>query len=347
MPRQNRITSDADRRRIVDAFEREEDFVVVAATLGIRRTTAYEIIRTYVRTNRVERTHRGGRQTVIDNEILDFVVMLIESDPTITLRGMVQAVRDIWPHKPRFCTSTLARALDGQMITVKLCRDIPQERNRPDVKEARLLYAQWMLQNIDSHRVYVDETGFNLWTRRSYGRANRGQRVRRFVAGSRGNNTTVISAISNQAGMFYYEIHQQPVTSAIFNSFIASLEEILRGVRTMIIMDNAPIHNNIGVIYPDMQFKFLPPYSPFLNPIENCFSVFKNYLKQHLIAASGQITVDRARQRGLTLNELRNRSLRQAVHAAVPHITPAIVAINYTHANSYLERCLQREDIYY
>ena len=47
-------------------------------------------------------------------------------------------------------------------------------------------------------------------------------------------------------------------------------------------MDNAPCHNNIGDSYPELIIKKLPPRSPILNPIEECFSVFKSYLKQPL-----------------------------------------------------------------
>ena len=57
------------------------------------------------------------------------------------------------------------------------------------------------------------------------------------------------------------------------------------------------------------------------------------------------MTAEHARRRGITLTALRNRTLRQAIHAAVPSVTADIVTANYTHANTYLGRCLQLEDI--
>ncbi len=45
-------------------------------------------------------------------------------------------------------------------------------------------------------------------------------------------------------------------------------------------MDNARIHHYRGLAEDDeiirMNIFYLPPYSPFLNPIENVFSVWKN-----------------------------------------------------------------------
>ena len=40
-----RTTKQADRERILDSANRGEDFVAVAAVLGVKRTTAYNIVR--------------------------------------------------------------------------------------------------------------------------------------------------------------------------------------------------------------------------------------------------------------------------------------------------------------
>ena len=101
-PRRYRITSDEARRRIILAYDNQEDFVTVASNLGIRRTTAYEIVRNYVNNGRIHRIHAGGRQRVLDNETIDFVVTLIESNPAITLHEMIHTVRQTWPKNLSF-----------------------------------------------------------------------------------------------------------------------------------------------------------------------------------------------------------------------------------------------------
>ena len=158
-----------------------------------------------------------------------------------------------------------------------------------------------------------------------YGRARRGERVHRAVGGQRGRNTTVIAAIAEQCGILYHETHY---------------------ARPVLILDNAPIHNNIATVYPELNFKFLPPYSPCLNPIENCFSVFKSYLKHYLHNEAPRCNAARARQEGVTLNVLRENVLKVGVEFALPRVTQHVVLQNYNHANTYLVQCIERRDIF-
>ena len=69
--------------------------------------------------------------------------------------------------------STISRALDGQLITLKLVRAVPMDWNLDIHKEARFLHAEWML-NVgmpNENLIFMDEFGFNLWTARTQGRA--------------------------------------------------------------------------------------------------------------------------------------------------------------------------------
>ena len=64
---------------------------------------------------------------------------------------------------------------------------VPQDRNRPDVFDIRRAYAAWYLEvtNLEQPPELIDESGFNLWTARSRGRARRGARAVRVVNGQR------------------------------------------------------------------------------------------------------------------------------------------------------------------
>ena len=100
---------------------------------------------------------------------------IIEDNPLVTLEQMKRSLRENLPEKPEVSTSTIARALDGMLLTLKLAEDVPDARNSPRILDQRVEYAEWFLhEGVISHCVYIDETGYNIWTRRSQGRAPRG-----------------------------------------------------------------------------------------------------------------------------------------------------------------------------
>ena len=146
MPRNYRRVSDIDRNRIIEKYESGEDFLTTARQLGINRTTAYQIIRRYQDQGedqeRVIRT--PGRKKKLSNEAIDFLVLLIDSTPTITIQEMNQTLRDIFIHEPHVCDSTITRALQCELITLKLCENVPENRNEEHVKEARARYSHDM-----------------------------------------------------------------------------------------------------------------------------------------------------------------------------------------------------------
>lgn len=124
MPRRNKIVSEADRRRIVDSFDNGEDFIAVAATLGVKRTTAYTIVRRYQATGQVARTPRvGGRQPKLDPESIDFLVSLIDANPCITLTEMNATLREIFPRKPQVIIwfSLLSRVYVLLSVCISFC----------------------------------------------------------------------------------------------------------------------------------------------------------------------------------------------------------------------------------
>ena len=137
------------------------------------------------------------------------------------------------------------------------------------------------------------------------------------------------------------------VTKAVFESFMYQLEVILEDEPAVLIMDNAPIHNGISTDCPNLEIRFLPPFSsPFLNPIENSFSVFKSDLKHQLQSDDNECSTTSARALGMSVAALREVVLLRVIEAAVPTLTREIVAAQYSHANRYLTKCIQLQDIF-
>ena len=85
----------------------------------------------------------------------------------------------------------------------------------------------------------------------------------------------------NKNEMLYFKIHDSAVTSASFQIClddikIVCLEKSI--INPIIILDNARIHHARILDWSAFTPSYLPPYCPFLNPTENCFSKWKNYL---------------------------------------------------------------------
>lgn len=209
-----RSVSNQDRQRLVDCYEAGDDFINLAEQLGVNRDTARSVIRVWLNEGRVEAKARGGaRNQRVDGEMVQEILRLARDNPFTTLENIKDHLRRNLPMKPVIHTSTIARHLNNQLISLKIAgkdSDVPHQRNLPANKEKRWQYAQWLTQlPATAHIIYVDECGFNIYQRRRQGRAEVGQRVRRQVNGARGRNINLIMAISADHGLLYHELKQE------------------------------------------------------------------------------------------------------------------------------------------
>ena len=147
MPRRNRIPFE-HRERTVRAFEdvNEDYFKIVADTLGINRSTARSIVSRYLREGRIAERPRGGPSHVwVDNEMKDCLNEILNENCLLTLTQLNQELRQRLPRKPRICDRTVTRTLEEMLFRIKLARPVPADRNRPDVIQKRLDYANWFM----------------------------------------------------------------------------------------------------------------------------------------------------------------------------------------------------------
>ena len=164
MPRRNRIPLE-HRESIVRAFEDErEDYLLVADTLGVNRSTARGVVARYIREGRIQERPRGGRNNVrVDNEMGDCLEENINEYCLLTFAQINHELRRRLPVKPEIHDRTVARTLDGMLFRVKLPRPLPADRNRPDVLNEPVDYATWFMNHaVMRHCVFVDECGYNI-----------------------------------------------------------------------------------------------------------------------------------------------------------------------------------------
>lgn len=138
--------------------------------------------------------------------------------------------------------------------------------------------------DLDPERlVFLDETGASTKMARLRGRASKGERCQAPVPHGHWKTTTFTGAL-RQTGMTAPMVLDGPMTGA---AFLAYVEQVL--VPTLrpgeiVIMDNLPAHKpaavRAAIEAAGAELRFLPPYSPDLNPIENAFSKLKALLRK-------------------------------------------------------------------
>ena len=148
MPPRNRILLE-QRQRIIQAFEDvSEDYLTVAATIGVNRSTARSIVARYLREGRIAERPRGGANHVrVDDEMRNCLNDILNENCLLTLAQINQESRERLPRKLTIHDRTVARTLEGMLYHVKFARPLPVERNRPDVLQKRVDYANWFMRH--------------------------------------------------------------------------------------------------------------------------------------------------------------------------------------------------------
>ncbi|XP_030266443.1 uncharacterized protein LOC115577677 [Sparus aurata] len=184
--------------------------------------------------------------------------------------------------------STLAHILKTNQLQMKQLYRVPFERNSERVKQLRHAYVERVLQTdaeeIPHEFIYIDEAGFNLTKSRRRGRNITGHRAIINVPGQRGGNITLCAAIT-QNGVLLRHASMGPYNTAHILTFLDQLHNILtvnqiQQMQYIVIWDKVSFHRSAQVHNwfqhnPQFSVLYLPPYSPFLNPIEQFFSAWR------------------------------------------------------------------------
>ncbi len=156
------------------------------------------------------------------------------------------------------------------------------EQDTPRVQALRHGYRRW-LDKIDVRNlVEVDEAGLNLSMSRLFARAQAGERAIGSIPGNKGGNVTLLGAL-NIDGLIASMTIPGSADTAVFLTYITQVlvPQLWQGA--IVVMDNLPVHHakcvRVAIESVGAKIKFLPPYSPGLSPIEQCWSKLKQFLR--------------------------------------------------------------------
>jgi transposase len=169
----------------------------------------------------------------------------------------------------------------------------PEKKSRRASERNEATRAAWRERSrgIDPARfVWVDETGSDLRLTRTHSRAPRGQRAYGDVPQRRGQNRTLIIALTVD-GFGPGLLFDEPIDRTTFDGYVIHRLAPTLKPDQIVVVDNLKVHYSArakaAIEARGAQLWYLPAYSPDLTPIEEAFSKVKGALR-----TSGPRTVD-------------------------------------------------------
>jgi transposase len=157
------------------------------------------------------------------------------------------------------------------------------EQDREDVARERHAWRTSQSELNTEHLVFIDETGAQTNMARRYGRAPRGERLVSKVPWGHWKTVTFVAALRCD----------RITAPAVFDGpmdrecFLAYVEQVLAPTLEpgdIVVLDNLASHKVAGikeaVEAKGAILRYLPPYSPDLNPIEQAIAKFKSHLRK-------------------------------------------------------------------
>jgi transposase len=224
---------------------------------------------------------RGDRRSGRIEAQRDYLLGLIRRTPDLTLLEIQE--RLVQDCGERFSVSVLWRFIDRHGVTFKKETAHAEEQRRPDVLEQR---PGWFASQLDldpTKLVFVDETGASTNLARTHGRCWRGRRLRAAVPHGHYKTITLVAGLRLR-GLAAPKVYDRPMNAALFEEWVEKCLVPTLSQGDIVVMDNLPAHKGARVEQliksAGAELRYLPPYSPDMNPIEKAYSKLKACLRK-------------------------------------------------------------------
>jgi transposase len=298
------------RERVIDAVEMGASRHEAADRFEISASSAVKWLQRWHKNRSPAPKPRGGSVSPLE-KCAARVVSVITERPDLTLMETVAELRRL---RIRTSKSALSRFFARHGITLKKSLQAT-ERQRADVVRAR---RRWMREQgmFDPARlVFIDETAASTNLVRLRGRAPRGVRLIGDVPLGAWETITFVAALRHN------KMVAPMVVEGAMNgeAFLAYVEQVLVPTlrrNDIVVMDNYAAHKVPGIQEAieraGATIRYLPRYSPDLNPIEMPYSKFKTMLRK----AAGRTV----------------RDLYRTIRSFLPLLSPRECANYFKHA---------------
>lgn len=287
-----------------------------ALRTGIVLSSAYRFRKQWTEEGKIRETKKRGRVvgTVSDlkEEHTVFLTKIVDDFATITITQMWEMLHQEFPGLSVSKSSVYRHARNNCALSMKKLEKIVESRNSEEtILKRKNTIMQWMADSefdFEKNCIFLDEAGFNLHMTRTRGWSKKGKPAKSVVPASRGTSITILGAISSQ-GVIDISL-RKPITVAgskkrksdgkviqttarvgtrteHYLAYLSNVMDVLDKNNMKgfyLVMDNAPIHKpaTVRIFIEKRGYKcaYLPPYSPFLNPIELFWSKVKYGIKR-------------------------------------------------------------------
>lgn len=158
-----------------------------------------------------------------------------------------------------------------------------EEQLRDDIKQARKDFQEDQKTLLIEDIITVDEMGCVTGMSRTYGYAPCGKRAVSYEPGGKGTRLSLIGALSTEGFLGGLEI-EGTVNGDVFEAFVEQVLVPQLRPGKVVIWDNISFHRRERlrdlIEAQGARVKFLPAYSPEFNPIEECWSKIKAWLRK-------------------------------------------------------------------
>ena len=157
------------------------------------------------------------------------------------------------------------------------------EQERADVQAARRAWSEAQSGMDIEKLVFIDETWTSTSMTRLYGRAPKGHRCIASAAHGHWKTTTFVAGLRHQQ-LTAPLVADGPMDGELFLAYVRQFLCPTLRAGDIVIFDNLSSHKVAGVkeaiATAGATLRYLPPYSPDLNPIEKLFAKLKALLRK-------------------------------------------------------------------
>jgi transposase len=131
--------------------------------------------------------------------------------------------------------------------------------------------------------VFIDETWASTNMARKGGRCRRGRRLRAAIPHGHYKTITLVAGL-RLSGLVAQKAFDRPINAASFEEWVEKCLAPTLSKGDIVVMDNLSSHKGPRVEQlikaAEAELRYLPPYSPDMNPIEKAYSKLKAFLRK-------------------------------------------------------------------